>query len=517
LHGRCICANETARKLFSNYKGFEKLKAETYLKELLTNLNGDNSSFTKGNDTFEVDGETLFYEVIYQKEFDKKGIDIGTCIHLIDKSSEQQRLIKERYSATHDELTGMLNRNGFFEAVDQELALSGSENRIMVCSNICDFKLLNEMFGEETGDKILIRQAQILKEYSHPSSIYGRISDDRFALFVKTENYNESRLKLFMNQLIHIAESSVYKMHFNIGVYQVPAGVVESAQEMYNKSLLAIDSISGDYSVTFAHYDSLVMEKLLYKQHLTKDFENAVAQGQVKMFLQPIMDLNNKQVGAEVLCRWKHPQRGMLLPEAFLDVLEEAGLIYELDEYIWEQAAKTLQKWNNLGIKDCYISVNVSYKDFYYSDIYKTFSRLVEKYDIEPSSLHIEITETVLMGDFKRAFDLSEKLQKFGFNVAIDNFGNGYSSFSMLKDFKPTVLKLDRQLLENAPEDKRSQTILEAIVGMGKALGIVVIGEGVETKEQLEIMKKLGCNAYQGNYISEPLNEELYSERYIKN
>ena len=179
---------------------------------------------------------------------------------------------------------------------------------------------------------------------------------------------------------------------------------------------------------------------------------------------------------------------------------------------MWEEAAKTLRRWADMGIQDHFISVNVSVEDFFYTDIYKTFTRLVETYDIKPENFHVEITEFVLMSDFAKAYSMANKMQAAGFVVAIDNFGDGYPSLNMLKDFHAAELKIGISLLENIVTSERNRVILQAIIEMADSLDIGIIAEGVETKDQYEILRNANCNFYQGNYIAEPKTVSEYEE-----
>lgn len=545
--GVCVYANRTARKIFSQEKTgrkrknkeywdpdkntvtvFSKRKAEEFRKNVLEKLEDkDEQKLMQLQlmqnkpvevkpliEAFEIDGETHYYEVEYKKEW-FQNFEIGCYFNLIDKTVSVNAYEKEKYTATHDDLTGILNRVGFCEAVDESIRKNGLSDRVMACSDIKDFKLINELFSDKTGDLVLQRQAQILRKYSHEDTIYGRIGDDKFAVYMKKENFSEEDLLKYIEAMKKLTDSPIYQMHVYTGIYE-PIGRLESAQEMCDKCFMAIDEIIGDYSEVFSYYDSTLMEKRLEEKNIIEAFPKAMESGQIEMFLQPIIDAKNASFGAEALCRWNHPLRGFLLPSAFLSILEKSGLIFQLDEFIWNKAAEKLQEWSKKGFNDTYISVNISVKDFFYTDIYEFFTQLVKKYEIKPENLHLEITETVLMSDFDKVFSLSEKLQKFGFKVSIDNFGNGYSSLNMLKDIKADTLKVDMSFLKIATMENRNQIILETVINMAKSLDMEVIGEGVETKEQYDVLRKYDCVKYQGNYLAKPLSVGEYEKQFTQ-
>jgi len=509
--GECIYANKVAKEIFSEFGFYKKVIAEDFRKKLITEgVYGASDKI----ETLICGNQPRRYRVEFNQEI-VKGQEIGSYLKLIDYTVAINAIERERYTAIHDELTGLYNRTGYFEAVDTYIKNNGSVGKVMLTSNIKDFKLINDLFGEKAGDELLLRQGQITVEALHKNSLCGRISDDKFSIFIDKEYAIESRFEKYISNLQKITEASMFQMHVYVGIYD-PKGRIEPAQVMYDKTLLALEQIKGNYAKYFSYYDSPLMEKLLNEKNIIEDFVTAIDKNQIKMYLQPIVTDDSNKKGAEALVRWQHPLRGFMKPEAFLGILEKQGLIYQLDEYMWTQAAKKLKEWNEAGCTDCYISVNVSVKDFFYTDIYKTFTRLVEDYDISPESLHIELTESVLMSDFTKAFILSNKLQKEGFCVTIDNFGNGYSSMNMLKDFKAQIIKMDMSFIQNSSEQERGQIILESIINLTKSLGMEIIGSGIENREQLNTLKKFGCNNFQGNFISEPLTISEYEEKYIK-
>mgnify|MGYP000078184194 len=233
------------------------------------------------------------------------------------------------------------------------------------------------------------------------------------------------------------------------------------------------------------------------------------------MYLQPQVKRDGAAKGAEALVRWVHPSRGILTPYAFIDILENAGLIYKLDLYIWEKAAQKLAEWKEKGYGSYHISVNISTKDFYIIDIYETFTGLINKYGIAASNLHLEITETTLMTDFEKNMNIIHKLQGVGFRVEIDDFGSGYSSLNMLKDISADVLKIDMGFLRKSENEVKGQDILESIITLAGKIGMDVITEGVETKKQLDMLTMMGCHEFQGYYFSKPVPVSEFEEKYL--
>ena len=195
--------------------------------------------------------------------------------------------------------------------------------------------------------------------------------------------------------------------------------------------------------------------------------------------------------------------------------LEKNGLISEVDKYIWELACKQLKKWKSEGKEHLYISVNISPRDFYFLNIYQIFTSLVETYDISPKNLKLEITETAIVLDVNRQLELIERLRNYGFIVEMDDFGSGYSSLNMLKDIQVDVLKIDMAFLRKSKDETRSKKILHMIINLSKQLGMPVISEGVETKEQVEYLSELGCDMFQGYYFAKPMDVTSFEQLYL--
>lgn len=243
--------------------------------------------------------------------------------------------------------------------------------------------------------------------------------------------------------------------------------------------------------------------------------EKALGEGQFKMFLQPQCDSNGKVLGAEALVRWQRPDKGMVSPDEFIPVFEKTGIIYQLDAFIWEEAAKTLQKWKQEGRSHLHISVNISVKDLYYMDIYEVLTQLIKRYDIEAAKLKLEITETILATEFAESMNLIERLHEQGFTIEIDDFGSGYSSLNTLKDIYADILKIDMGFLRETENKERSKDILRMIFMLSKKLNMPVITEWVEKEEQLQFLKEMGCEMFQGYYFSRPIPVTEFEEKFF--
>ena len=283
---------------------------------------------------------------------------------------------------------------------------------------------------------------------------------------------------------------------------------------MCDKANIASETIKNSYQKYVAYYNNELLERSIEERRIIGEFEKAIDNNEFVMFLQPQVDYKGKAYGAEALVRWQHPDRGLLSPAVFIDVLEKAGLIYKLDRYMWEKAAEKLGEWKRKGYTQYHISVNISTKDFYLVDVYETFTGLADKYNINPDKLKLEITETALMSDFEKNMEIIRRLQKYGFKIEIDDFGSGYSSLNMLKDISADVLKIDMGFLRASENELKGRDILESIISLAGKLGMEVITEGVEKESQVHMLKDMGCNMFQGYFFSKPVQVKEFESRY---
>lgn len=426
-------------------------------------------------------------------------------------SLENMRLERDRMA--HDTLTGLYGRDYFIKKVEMALQNNPKKKYILLMTNISGFKYYNEIFGEQRGDEVIICQADWLKEDSEKLTLFGRVSGNEFGVLMEEELFLEERLKENIRKMQEQFTSEQYKMHIYAGIYRIQ-NREEPVSLMLDKTKMAIDTLKGEYNECYAFYHNDMLENTLHEKKLLGEFEHALENGQFVFYLQPQIMTSGECLGAEALVRWEHPDRGVVPPLEFIPILEETGLIWKLDQYIWEQVVKKLKEWECCGKENCYISVNISARDFYYLDIYREFTELAEKYQINPGHLKLELTETALMIEADKQITLISRLRDYGFEVEIDDFGSGYSSLNMLKDIHADVLKIDMTFLRKTENTERSWAILKSILDLADAIGMKTITEGVETEEQVTKLKQIGCNMFQGFYFSRPIPVEQFEEKY---
>lgn len=419
---------------------------------------------------------------------------------------------KLEYRLNYDSLTKAYNRYGFYKNAQKLIKEHTDTEYCLILSDIKSFKLINEIYGENIADKILIDEVNIIRQKMKGNSVLGRLNGDIIAMVIPKEYLSEKEFSDMIKLLSDRYSNKNFRLHIYLGVYYIK-DVNETIRQMVDKVSLVIMKSKGNMSNYILYYDENSYRNDIFKQQLIGEFETALNENQFCMYLQPQTDKDGNMLGAEALIRWNHPNMGLIMPGAFIECFEDAGLIYRLDNYIWEEAAKQLKIWKDSGY-NYYISVNISAKDFYHIDVYQTFKNLVSKYGIDTDKLHIEITETALSEDKQAAHKTIERLHDEGFIIEIDDFGSGYSSFNFLKDVCADVIKIDRVFLKKSSHEERGEQILRSIISLSHDIGMDVITEGVENVDQFSMLVKMNCDWFQGYYFSKPIAVGDFEEKY---
>lgn len=505
LERKCIYSNNTAKKFF--------LAKDEILNELKSLL-ALRKDFVKRNIEIKQDDKTLTLAEEFSYLLDSQKKAYGYILKLNDITEELDKASVELFDSTHDALTGLLTRDAFYSETEKILKSDPNSQYYMICTNIKNFKLVNDLFGSEKGDEFLKEFATKLKNTQYKTILTGRITGDRFAILINKTEVDEVDALQKIKELEKFTVSLNYKLHIFVGIYKI-TDINENVSSMFDKAALAIKNISENYSVNVAYYDNDMLSILKKNREVINAFNDALNNNHFKMYLQPqVRCSDEKVVGAEALVRWETEKGVIHSPASFIKILEDNGLIHELDKFIWEKAVQLLQKWQLLGI-DHHISVNVSTRDFYLIPLYETFTSLVTKYGIPPQKLKLEITETALVHDLKRHKQIITDLQKFGFTIEMDDFGSGYSSLTILKNISINILKIDMMFLSKTKHKERSKKILESVIKMAQKLGIKIIVEGVEDKEQAEFLRNLNCDFFQGYLYSKPITVANFESNYI--
>lgn len=511
IHGRCIYCNDILRELYGIGHDYEEMEKE--YRKWIQSIEENRKDSMKMETSIYQNGKKKYYEIVYKRTYDDKQNQVCDYFIFNDRTEDVVSLEHEKYRASHDILTGLLNKEQFYIETAKLIKENRDVKYCLVCSNIKDFKFVNELFGIEKGNEILKKQAEYMKNFIGEDSLAARLHADRFAMCMPRIRFDEDLINEAITGIQEAFKNSSFHMHIFVGVYDIH-DVEERVSIMCDKANLASETIKNEYKSSVAYYTEHLLEKSIEERKIIGEFDRALDNEEFVMFLQPQVDVSGKPFGSEALVRWQHPDKGLLAPGVFIDVLEKTGFVYRLDRYMWDKAVKQLAEWKKRGINDYHISVNISTKDFYLIDVYETFVGLVEKYDIDPKLLKLEITETALMSDFNKNMVIIKRLQKYGFDIEIDDFGSGYSSLNMLKDISADVLKIDMGFLRASENEVKGQDILESIIGLANKLGMRVITEGVEKKTQVDMLYDMGCKMFQRYYFSKPIPVDEFEKKY---
>ena len=410
-----------------------------------------------------------------------------------------------------NKLTGLFARIPFFTQTEAFLRVNetAAGKYCLVAIDIEHFKLFNEWYGQVAGDKLLREiGAHLNKMRQEFGGIAGYMGGDDFVIVLPNDEKVLENLKCRITGFVR-----AYGGHTGFlpafGFYVID-DISLSASQMYDRAILAQETVKGNYAVRCAYYSSDMKTRLENNHVLLAEVQAGLERDEFIYYLQPKCNLNTgKIVGLESLVRWKHPEKGIVAPGYFIPVMESNGLITELDMKVWEQVCQTLQDWIKSGHKVIPISVNVSSVDIYAIDVVEHFKNLVRKYGLPPEYVELEITESAYVEEYKVITSVAEALRNAGFTVLMDDFGSGYSSLNMLKDVNVDVLKIDMKFLkmdENTMD--KGMGILEAVTRMANIMGLRMIAEGVETEDQINYLLNMGCIYGQGYFFYKPLPVE---------
>ena len=436
-------------------------------------------------------------------------------IRAVKKQQEEQL----RNLLDHDPLTGLLSLNGFKKRAVELISSHPDTPYFLSYNNIRDFKFINDSLGREAGDELLKFWAKKSMENIDDDEAIGRITSDRFVVLrhIASDEQMMSDLK------------NVFEPVKNFFIDRGKENKVQIVSGIYVLTPKDFRNIDIDHMIDFARVAEKRARESRKEDHIfynpdqwergkrIADIVNylptALKSGDIQVYYQPQVNYETGEiVGAEALCRWDHVKLGWLSPPGFIETLEDAGLIYDLDCFVWERVCQDLQRWNGQGIHRS-VSVNVSRDDISDDiDIVEKFIELIKTYDLTPEQLRIEITETAYAEKPELLIETTQKLQSYGFKVEMDDFGSGYSSLHMLKEVPVDCIKLDLNFLTASGDPKKSHTIISCVIQMINLLKLELIAEGVETKEQADFLKSKGDNIMQGFYFYKPMPVEEFEK-----
>ncbi len=461
---------------------------------------------------------------VFEEEYELKALNMGASDFISKPYNAEilkkrlHNLIQMHENATavgmmeKDNLTGLYSKEGFRHKMDEVLKTRPDILFDVIALDIEHFKLFNDTYGVDEGDRLLKFVARrIVDESDECNGICARVYADQFLIFC--EHGKDYAPKMVDNINRHMEDYPLdMKVHVKIGVYQIH-DITVSVNSMCDRAFIAVKAAKGRYEKDVAYYDDSIREKLLREQQIGDDMVHALKEEQFDVYFQPKYNLvTEKMTGAEALVRWHHPIKGFMSPAEFIPIFEKNGFITELDMYVWRKSCEYIAKWREKYGRWISLSVNVSRKDIYKQNLPEILRGMVERYGIPPEILHLEITESAYTENPEQLIFIVEQLKKQGFIIEMDDFGSGYSSLNMLAELPIDILKLDMKFLQNKGEQKKNENIMSSIVDLAKKINLYVIAEGVEKEKHISMLKSMKCDMVQGYYYAKPMPAEEFEK-----
>jgi len=419
---------------------------------------------------------------------------------------------KLRHQTLHDELTGLPNRVLFRDRLEHALLRRAGLSSI-VGVLFCDldhFNAVNDSLGHLAGDTVLIEVAQRLRRAVRSEDTLARFGGDEFLVCCEqlgdAEDAREmaSRIAGALQAPMVVAGKEIFiKVSIGIRITQTPA---DTAEDLIRDADMAMYQAKGLGRDCFAEFNAVARDKIQHRLQTKSDLHRALERDELRVYYQPIVRIDSGRLsGFEALVRWQHPERGLVMPDDFIPVAEETGMIVPLGAWVMEESCRQLTSWKLAGLQNVTMAVNLSARQLQVPEFVATMSDLLERTGVEPADVCLEVTESMLMEDADASAACLEKLKRLGVHVAIDDFGTGYSSLSYLRRLRVDFVKIDRSFVAHLGSESEATAIVTAVVHLARSLGLKTVAEGVETAEQILQLQLLGCDLGQGYYWSRPL------------
>ncbi len=437
--------------------------------------------------------------------------------HFIDISERKKFEDRITYLAYHDSLTKLPNRTLLYDRINTCLKADKRYRDVsaLLFLDLDRFKNLNDALGHRIGDQLLVQVAGRLEGELRDEDTVARLGGDEFVVLIVNLRSNDKQASI--NHAATIAEKvqkafnppfflEGHEFHCtaSIGIVLFPDNH-RSADDILKQADTAMYRAKAEGGNTIRFYEPAMQEIADARLSIEKDLRHAIANNELTLHLQPQVDFQGRFMAAEVLLRWNHPERGLVLPNEFIPVAEETGLIIDIGEWVLNEACRILRRWTERNISLSYLAVNVSPRQFRQQNFVGMVESLLQRNEVDPVTVMLEITEQAVIHDIEDTVKKIELLKNKGVQFAIDDFGTGYSSLAYLKRLPLGVLKIDRSFVSGIGENSNDRAIVETIIAMAIRLNLEPVAEGVEQQAQLEFLHQQGCHKFQGFHFSRPL------------
>ncbi|MCA9019625.1 MAG: EAL domain-containing protein, partial [Planctomycetaceae bacterium] len=431
--------------------------------------------------------------------------------------SEQKWIVQhlERL-AHHDPLTGLPNRASILNSIQNTINRKTGNHFALLFIDIDRFKLINDSLGHELGDKLLQEISHRLRKAVRVSDSIqaARLGGDEFVVLL--DNLASPQDATLVADRLMETFSQPYELCGHTIYSEASIGIVtsehfsETASEMISSADLAMYEAKAAKMGSPVVFDHVLRDKAQKRLYIENQLRDVISRDELTLFYQPIVELESGALkGVEVLIRWFHPETGLIYPAEFIPTAEEIGMIIPIGNFVIDAACRQFGEWRkSLGEHaPANLHVNVSRKQLEHPTLVAVVEQAIQNYAIPPECLHLEVTESIIMYDSQTSIQTLNQLNNLGVHIDVDDFGTGYSSLSCLCDFPIDVLKLDKEFIKKSKRS-REVMLIQALIILADQLGLEVIAEGIETPEQLALLRKLGCKYGQGYFFSKPLSAE---------
>ncbi len=465
------------------------------------------------------DGRIIWVHVWAAVAHDSLGRPLHTSA-IVEDVTDRKRMEEEiRHMAHHDMLTGLPNRRLFNEIANIEMAQAERNHKklAILFLDLDRFKEINDTLGHEAGDQLLKEVASRLKSALRKSDSIGRIGGDEFSIILadigRSDAVSDIARKIVdsFRKPFMIAGGEL-KTTTSVGISIYPDDGTE-IDTLLRYADMAMYHAKESGRNTYRFYDPSINIRSIERARLEQMLRRSVELGEMVLYYLPQIDvISGKVICAEALVRWRHPERGLLLPEDFIPEAEESGFIKEIDEWVLSAVCRQLRSWQDSGFRPVCVSVNLSNREFQSPNLVKKIESILKETGTPGEFLHIELSERIAMSDVEYTRGLMDKLAELGVHFSLDGFGIGYSSLNYLRRMPVEKLKIDRSFIRDIAVDRDDRAIIEAATAMAHSLKIKVIAQGVETEEQLSFLKESHCDEAQGFLFSRPVPAEKMTE-----